>query len=88
MEELAAMKACSPSELSFMGTSAIVLTNEISAHYQRTTSDSSKDDASTCNLLANGFMDTPKSRSSTSHACLDSKRGTTNSSYIAFQPCY
>ncbi|XP_050286878.1 COP1-interacting protein 7 isoform X2 [Quercus robur] len=74
MEELAAMKACSPSELSFMGTSAIVLTNEISAHYQRTTSDSSKDDASTCNLLANGFMDTPKSRSSTSHACLDSKR--------------
>ncbi|KAL5772487.1 hypothetical protein ACOSQ2_012411 [Xanthoceras sorbifolium] len=34
MEELAAMEACSPSELSFMGTSGIVLTNETSAPNQ------------------------------------------------------
>jgi hypothetical protein len=74
MEELAAVKAFSPSELSFVGTSGIVLTNEISAYNQSTTLDSSKDGASSCNLVANGSLDTSKSGSSTS----------TIHSYIAF----
>lgn len=34
IEELAAMEACSPTDLSFMGTSGIVLANEISAPNQ------------------------------------------------------
>lgn len=34
MEELAAMQACSPAELSFLGTSGIVLTNEASGPNQ------------------------------------------------------
>ncbi|KAG6641169.1 hypothetical protein CIPAW_09G054400 [Carya illinoinensis] len=47
MEELTAMQACSPSELSYVEASGIVLKNEISAHNQRAVFDSSKSSVST-----------------------------------------
>ncbi|KAJ6292502.1 hypothetical protein OIU78_024639 [Salix suchowensis] len=43
MEELAAMEACPPSELSFLGTSGIILANENNASRSDSTADSKKD---------------------------------------------
>ncbi|KAF5474352.1 hypothetical protein F2P56_006257 [Juglans regia] len=77
MEELTAMQACSPPELSFVEASGIVLTNEISAHNQRAVLDSSKGSVSTIKGVPNESLDTSKSGSSTSQASLHSKKDNT-----------
>lgn len=73
IEELAAMEAYSPAELSFSGTSGIVLTNETSVPNQNVLLNF------TNNLAPNESSDVSKSDSTTSNASSESKKGT---SYI------
>lgn len=87
MEELTAMQACSPSELSYVEASGIVLTTEISAHNQRAVFDSSKSSVSTIKGVPNESFDTSKSGSSTSQASLHSKKGIIHCC-IAYLQCY
>lgn len=73
MEELAAMEACSPSELSLMGTSGIVLTNETITPNQNVLLNFT----SNGNLEPNEPLDASKSDSTVSRASSssDGKKG-------------
>ncbi|CAK7350651.1 unnamed protein product [Dovyalis caffra] len=63
MEELAAMEACPPSELSFLGTSGIVLANEISALNQNVMLNLTNNGVSTGDFVPNGSSDASRSDS-------------------------
>ncbi|KAL9392547.1 hypothetical protein Peur_016467 [Populus x canadensis] len=63
MEELAAMEACPPSELSFLGTSGIVLANEISSLNQNVMLNLTNNGVSTGDFMPNGSTDASRSDS-------------------------
>jgi len=63
MEELAAMEACPPSELSFLGTSGIVLANEISALNQNVMLNLANNGVSTGDSVPKGSSDASRSDS-------------------------
>lgn len=71
MDELAAVKACSPSELSYMGAPAVILTSENGASGQNITLNFPTPSAS----MTNGSLDASKSDTTTSHASSDGNRG-------------
>jgi hypothetical protein len=70
MEELAAMEACPPSELSFLGTSGIVLANEISSLNQNVMLNLTNNGVSTGDFMPNGSTDASRSDSTA-----DSRKG-------------
>eukprot|EP00261_Vitis_vinifera_P017687 XP_010647471.2 PREDICTED: uncharacterized protein LOC100854548 [Vitis vinifera] len=70
MDELAAVKACSPSELSYMGAPAVILTSENGASGQNITLNFPTPSAS----MTNGSLDASKSDTTTSHASSDGNR--------------
>ncbi|KAF9672305.1 hypothetical protein SADUNF_Sadunf11G0027500 [Salix dunnii] len=63
MEELAAMEACPPSELSFLGTSGIVLANENSALNQNVMLNLANNGVATGDFVPNGSSDASRSDS-------------------------
>ncbi|KAJ6885804.1 COP1-interacting protein 7-like [Populus alba x Populus x berolinensis] len=63
MEELAAMEACPPSELSFLGTSGIVLANEISSLNQNVMLNLANNGVSTGDFVPKGSSDASRSDS-------------------------
>ncbi|KAJ6769785.1 CSL1 [Salix purpurea] len=63
MEELAAMEACPPSELSFLGTSGIILANENSALNQNVMLNFANNGVSTGDFVPNGSSDASRSDS-------------------------
>ncbi|KAF9683540.1 hypothetical protein SADUNF_Sadunf04G0024400 [Salix dunnii] len=63
MKELAAMEACPPSELSFLGTSGIVLANEISSLNQNVMLNLTNNGVSTGDFMPNGSSDASRSDS-------------------------
>ena len=73
MEELAAMESFPPSELSFLGTSGIVLNNDASTLNPNITLNLHKG-GSAADLELTGSFDASRS-DSTSHASSDSKKG-------------
>ncbi|KDP20927.1 hypothetical protein JCGZ_21398 [Jatropha curcas] len=68
MEELAAMQACPPAELSFLGTPGIVLNNDASTLNSNIVLNLPKGD------LPNGSLDASRSDSTASHTSSDSKK--------------
>ncbi|KAJ9136201.1 hypothetical protein P3X46_033302 [Hevea brasiliensis] len=68
MEELAAMEACPPSELSLLGTSGIILNNDASGLNPHIILTLPKGD------VPNGSTDASRSDSTASHASFDSKK--------------
>lgn len=77
MEELAAMEACPPSELSFLGSSGIILNNDGGSLNPNIVLTLPKGD-----VMQNGSTDASRSDSTASHASFDSKKGTVYSFYI------
>lgn len=71
MDELAAVKAFSPSELSYTGAPAIILTSENGVSGQDIMLNFPNISAS----MTNGSLDTSKSDTTTSHASSDGNRG-------------
>ena len=70
MEELAAMEACPPPELSFLGTSGIVLANENSALNQNVMLNLANNGVATGDFVPNGSSDASRSDSTA-----DNKKG-------------
>lgn len=70
MQELAAMQACPPSELAFMGTSGIMLTN---------------DSVLNQNISLNELLDPSRSDSTADDASADNKKGRPCSHHITCQ---
>ncbi|KAJ6367686.1 hypothetical protein OIU78_000279 [Salix suchowensis] len=77
MKELAAMEACPPSELSFLGTSGIVLANEISSLNQNVMLNLTNNGISTGDFMPNGSSDASRS-DSTADSRKDGSMGTSD----------
>ncbi|KAJ6707021.1 COP1-INTERACTING PROTEIN-RELATED [Salix viminalis] len=77
MKELAAMEACPPSELSFLGTSGIVLANEISSLNQNVMLNLTNNGVSTGDFMPNGSSDASRS-DSTADSRKDGSMGTSD----------
>lgn len=71
MDELAAVKACPPSELSYMGAPGIILTSENGVSGQNITLNFPTVSAS----MTNGSLDASKSDTTASQASSDGNRG-------------
>ncbi|XP_050203896.1 COP1-interacting protein 7 [Mercurialis annua] len=72
MEELAAMEACPPAELSFLGTSGIVLNNAVSTLNPNIALNFHK--GGSADFASNGSVDASTSDSTASHASSDGKK--------------
>lgn len=75
MQELQAVVACSPKELSFTGTSEIALNGGINAPNLTGGSSFPKCGVLSNNTVPNGSLNSTESGSTASHASLDSKSG-------------